>query len=234
MKVLMILGFFGLAVSPMGSIFKAVFSGNFAEAIPDNRGDQSMVFEDMQSGPDTTQSGVFRDSRDGNTYRYIQLGDQIWMVENLRYEIDDSWAYNGDTKNLNMYGRLYTWDAAMKACPEGWRLPSDDDWMVLERHIGLTGTGLEAVDYRGDDLCLKAWLESQGFNPVLGGCRTFRDGHFLGKEQFGFFWTSTSYKEIYAWKRAFDAKNGSHWPAFTQQTAWQFSAVYKDQMRTDS
>ena len=89
----------------------------------------------------------FTDSRDGKKYRTIQIGDQVWMAENLNYAMTNSKDYrtwNDSTKikcasakfdDCKTYGRLYTISAAKEACPSGWHLPSYDEWETLISYV---------------------------------------------------------------------------------------------------
>ena len=61
--------------------------------------------------------GEMTDARDNQTYQTVTLGDQTWLAQNLNYETDDSWCFQDDPANCATYGRLYSWEAAMKRLP---------------------------------------------------------------------------------------------------------------------
>ena len=80
--------------------------------------------------------GFLIDDRDGTIYRGVQIGGQVWMAENLNYEIEGSSCYKYDADSCTMYGRFYDQDLAKIACPYGWHLPSVNEWETLMNAAG--------------------------------------------------------------------------------------------------
>jgi len=83
---------------------------------------------------------TFIDSRDGQKYRVVQIGKQVWMAENLRYAVEDSVCYDNSMDSCAKLDEFYTWDIAKTICPAGWRLPSKKDWQELVDFIGDSST----------------------------------------------------------------------------------------------
>lgn len=115
--------------------------------------------------------GTMTDSRDGKTYKTVKIGSQIWMAENLNYRTRDSYCYEDKISNCDKYGRLYTWDAAITACPSGWHLPSHAEWETLVTAVGgESGAGTKLKSTSG-------WLkdgngsDSFGFSALPAGER---------------------------------------------------------------
>ena len=122
-------------------------------------------------------SESFTDPRDGQSYDIVQIGPQTWMAENLNYEIEGSACPEGDKRNCSKYGRLYTWAAAQKVCPEGWLLPDHADFKQLI--ASAAGTDLASgMAVAGEKLkSTSGWFKKGngsdefGFNALPAGYR---------------------------------------------------------------
>ena len=134
---------------------------------------------------------TFTDSRDGKTYKTINIGSQVWIAENLIYkpESGDFWMYDDLQSNADIYGYLYDWETAKKVCPIGWHLPSKAEFETLIKNCGGEG--------RNVYLSLKEDGKS-GFNALNGGDRS-GDGSYYGIGSYGEFWTSTEGNSGCAW-----------------------------------
>ncbi len=155
------------------------------------------------------QGGVtITDPRDGQKYFIVDIGTQTWFAENLNYETPDSWWYDDNEANGTIYGRLYTWDAAQNACPDGWRLPSDDDWKILEMELGMSQAVADEDLWRGTQgdkmKSTSGWngngngTNSSGFTGLPGG---FYGTSYTNKGENGNWWTSTEVSSSTAWQR---------------------------------
>ena len=173
-----------------------------------------------------TSDSPFTDARDGKVYKTIQIGNQIWMAENLNYQIVDSWCYEDSSINCMDYGRLYTWSAAKSACPSGWHLPGDKEWKDLEMFLGMSLEDAEAIDQRGTDEGTQLkYKGSSGFEVLFGGIRD-EDGLYSRIGTGGAFWTSSEYSASLAWYRGFsETEPGIHRYYFDKDMAFSLRCV---------
>lgn len=192
-----------------------------------------LLFAACQKDPFEANSGIFTDERDGREYKWIKIGDQIWMAENLAYVpyvcAPDSqcgiWVYGYDDEGsygsmLNTYGALYDWETAMDVCPEGWHLPSDEEWMELERYLGMEERELDILACRGVEKNVWGKLVSvndihwdqsltrtneTGFTALPGGERYINysknEFHFQSININTTFWTSSEFDDKFAFSR---------------------------------
>ncbi|MEM7368705.1 MAG: FISUMP domain-containing protein [Bacteroidota bacterium] len=77
------------------------------------------------------------DKVSGQIYRTMKIGNLTWMAENLNSPVPGSCCRNNDVKNCDEFGRYYTIEAALEACPKGWHLSSDYEWRTLEKYFGM-------------------------------------------------------------------------------------------------
>lgn len=138
----------------------------------------------------------FDDPRDGQRYRTVLLNGQIWMAQNLNYEVLDSWCYENNPANCEEYGRLYTWQAAMKACPQGWHLPTYSEWFDLavfySEHFDWMKLEIEQNPKRAYQALIKGGIT--GFDALLGGLRNSESGNFFGLGKYGEYWSASEAK----------------------------------------
>lgn len=109
----------------------------------------------------------FVDTRNGKRYRTVKIGSRVWMAENLNYRAIDSYCYGDDDRNCDTYGRLYTWEAANRVCPDGWSLPDSDD-----------------MNYQDFNL--------NNFSALNGGERYADDGKFYDMGDRAYFWLANA------------------------------------------
>jgi len=132
------------------------------------------------------------DSRDGKTYEAVKIGEQTWMAENLNYETSDSKCYDNKTANCDKYGRLYTWENAMTACPSGWHLPSDGEWQTLVDFTGgkeVAGPKLRSKSGWSTHKGYIAGKDYYNFSALPGGM--FFNGSSVLIDLAGYWWSAT-------------------------------------------
>ena len=162
----------------------------------------------------SVQYDTMRDMRDKQIYKTVRIGEQIWLAENLKFKSPTgSSVYPRDHIHEIVYGRLYTWEAAVSACPEGWHLPSDDEWKEIEHTLGMTdflqnGRGWRSPAKGSSLKSAVGWIscpvskDETGFSVLPGGYCDDK-GYFFNEGYFSYFWTSTGTDESNAWYRVF-------------------------------
>ena len=164
---------------------------------------------------------------DGNTYKTVIIGEQEWMVENLRttkysdatpipnVTVDDEWEalstgawchYDNDSSQYeSMYGKLYNWYAVEtgKLAPTGWHIPTNAEWTVLTDYLAADGhSGAEGKALKSTS----GWnnggngTDNYGWGGLPGGIR-YPNGSFPNIGGYGYWWSSSQYYTGSAWNR---------------------------------
>lgn len=166
------------------------------------------------TGKDSPENSVT--DIDGNEYRTVRIGSQVWMAEDLKttrfndgtaipqVTRTEEWAslttpaftwYNNDALNGEEYGALYNWYAVGtgKLCPLGWHVPSDQEWnelvSVYESNSRAGGALKEAGTDHWRNPNTGATNES-GFTALPGGYRSY-NGTFNLLRASGYWWSNT-------------------------------------------
>jgi uncharacterized protein (TIGR02145 family) len=175
----------------------------------------------------------------GNLYKTVKIGGQWWMAENLRAthysdgapitEVTDDWAWSSMTtdgmcwydndfdKYGSVYGGLYNWYAVDKGklCPAGWHVPTDQEWQILEKQLGMSQEQADGLGWRGTDEGGKLketgtdhWISpntgatnTTWFSALPGGYRNHFNGYFGFVTGVGYFWTASFPSSHFAWYR---------------------------------
>jgi len=192
----------------------------------------------QETGTGFSCGSPIQDLRNGKIYKTVQIGSQCWMSDNLDVGerismlkdqrdngVIEKYCYDNQDENCKVYGGLYQWGEAMQfdsvsgargICPEGWHLPSDEEWCTLATFLdpsvdcGLFGASGDSI---GGKLRATGTIEkksgmwyfpnrdaanSSGFNAIPGGTRSIYSKFFyLGYH--GYFWSSSEKDRMNAW-----------------------------------
>lgn len=185
--------------------------------------------DDTPEHSSDNDDGKFTDSRDGQIYKTVKIGNQIWMAENLNYAYlqptsrmdSSSFCYNNSADSCAKYGRLYLWSAAIDSaavfstdnkicgygwsctfpekvrgvCPEGWHLPSKDEWETLFTTVGGFSTACEKLKSQSGWNNNRNGTDDYGFAALPAGDYGSAFG-FAG--DYAFFWSSTEFGDYFA------------------------------------
>ncbi|MCB2219865.1 MAG: right-handed parallel beta-helix repeat-containing protein [Bacteroidetes bacterium] len=149
------------------------------------------------------------DSRDGQSYNTVQIGDQCWMAENLNIgdfiygvnPMDDNltiekYCYDDLESNCNIYGGLYLWSEVVSyttvigvqgICLDGWHVPTMDEFGILTDFVSNDGNALKAI---GEGTGVGEGTNTSGFSALLAGSRN--NGVFTGMDATTSFYTSNN------------------------------------------
>jgi uncharacterized protein (TIGR02145 family) len=138
------------------------------------------------------------DPRDSQSYKIVKIGDQVWMAENLNYEIEYCPCYESVSEYCNITGRYYSWSKALEACPVGWHLPSNVEWRVLFDEVGGASNANMILKSQVGWMNGHNGIDSVGFAMIPAGDYWGRTSVWAIGDG-AYFWTSTEYNSGYAY-----------------------------------
>ncbi len=174
------------------------------------------------------------DTRDSQTYGTIEINNQCWMTENLNYgnyvtstqgqsnnQIPEKFCYGNDQANCETLGGLYTWDELMEYattegaqgfCPDGWHVPTDNEWLELEVFVDPSISSSPTTGYRGTDAGTKLKTGgSSGLDLIFSGAYFQQNNAFYGAGQFATkfanYASSSQYNTTTFWIRTIEDGN---------------------------
>ena len=192
--------------------------------------------ENVSSSSLEVSYGTFSDSRDGQFYKTVMIGEQVWMAENLNYDYNTgtakSYCYKGKQDSCAKYGRLYTWAAAMDSagvfgdggkgcgygvicgasgpvrgvCPKGWHLPSSDEWRTLMETVGDTSVAGLKLKSKSGWFNEGEGTDEYGFSVLPAGSH-YDNGDYSSAGKYAYFWSSTEYSGANAYRWRSDYAN---------------------------
>jgi uncharacterized protein (TIGR02145 family) len=172
----------------------------------DNDGDKKSAEITIKIEQQSACAGITEIGYGGQIYQTVEIGNQCWLKQNINIQAGNSWCYDNDPEYCDKYGRLYDWSTALTVCPEGWHLPSDDEWKTL---FGFADSQYEIDDpiwngtgWRGFDAGKKlkstsGWgddyngTDDFGFSGLPAGYWDNYFAEFYDGDDYGYWWTST-------------------------------------------
>lgn len=152
----------------------------------------SIAFGSVSASLERRPAQAQKASGAGTTHSSRRMADgKEWTTANLNVSMSPSYCYDDAELNCRRYGRLYTWESAQRACQslgDGWRLPTDDEWMQLAKQYG--GLGNDSADKGKASYTVLVSGGMSGFDAVLGGNRSV-DGKYERLEAHGLYWTAS-------------------------------------------
>lgn len=139
--------------------------------------------------------GSMTDKRDGQVYKTVEIAGKTWMAENLRFSFNDEsknqcYAYDDeDGTQCRLFGQLYTHQAALSACPEGWHLSTLEEWWSV---FDSTFSESDLMLADGWAKCDIEWLNTSELGIVAAGALEDEGNGYpvsKGRNYYAFFWT---------------------------------------------
>ena len=132
--------------------------------------------------------GEYLDERDSLVYRTVQIGEQVWMAQNMNYYVKGSDCYASDTLKCLSNGRMYPWIIANQICPNGWHLPDTADFNRLVDFVKQNNGGKDVAPN-----LITGKKDIFGFSSITSG--GYGTGAKFTESDKQYYWTSTALED---------------------------------------
>ena len=157
---------------------------------------------------------TFVDPRDGQQYPLVEIAGLTWLGRNLNYAAEGSFCFDGKAEHCATFGRLYPWDVALRSCPRGWHLSTEEEWRRVETFLGMKpdevgqrkgrGPGVgDALKVGGSsrlEILFAGWRDPEG---------VFHQGN--GNDRAAALWVADEAKTGTAWHRDVSSARSVVW-----------------------
>ena len=175
---------------------KSSSSNGKSSSSSENQSSSSSLKRGMDVSVYDAQEKTLKDYRNEITYRTVEIGDQIWMSQNLNYDNGVGYVcgYGEDGGksggSCSKYGMLYTWDFAKTACPRNWHLPDSSEWITLINYAG----GAEKAGIKLRACTNNRWdnsTDNYDFSALPAGAYNSETGRYSSAGYIACFWSSS-------------------------------------------
>jgi len=111
--------------------------GSSSSSAPKSSSAIKITVSSSSAVPPTVSGNTLTDNRNGKSYKLQTIAGKLWMAENLNYETSNGsyCTMDGVDDMCTKYGRYYIYSAALRACPDGWRLPTTDEVTAADGEV---------------------------------------------------------------------------------------------------
>lgn len=160
--------------------------------------------------------------KDGKSYKTFKVGKQLWMAENLNTETPHSSCYNSNSDNCSKFGRLYEWADISSVCPDGWHIPSVEDYWTYTKHPLAPSILADSLWQDNNETTYYSSSKIAGLEILPAGMKN-ASGSYEFMNRVGGMWLSDESSSGYGYVEAYGNSKNQSWT--TETPTDQFTSI---------
>ena len=160
--------------------------------------------------------------KDGKSYKTFKVGKQLWMAENLNTETSRSSCYNSNSDNCSKFGRLYEWADISTVCPDGWHIPSVEDYWTYTKHPLAPSIIADSLWQDNNETTYYSTSKIAGLEILPAGMKN-ASGSYEFMNRVGGMWLSDESSSGYGYVEAYGNSKNQSWT--TETPTDQFTSI---------